>query len=129
MAPKRRLYLVELFSGTKSVSRVIKRSSIGHSFDLRVLSVDNLPNFDPDVCGDINGWNFERDIKEFLRDRRKSDIVACHASRPCTEFSVTITTRPRDLRAGSKTIKSALRITAYLEGLQFPNAVRNKKET
>ena len=56
MAPKRRLYLIELFSGTKSVSTAIKRSSIGHSFDIRVLSVDNLPKFDPDVCADINKW-------------------------------------------------------------------------
>ena len=68
MLPKRRLYLVELFSGTKIVSRAIKRSSIGHSFDVRVLSVDNLPTFDPDVCADINKWNFKRDIDEFLRE-------------------------------------------------------------
>ena len=70
MPLKRRLYLVELFSGTKSVSRAIKRSSIGHSFDVRVLSVDNMPKFDPDVCADINRWNFERDIDAFLSDRR-----------------------------------------------------------
>ena len=94
MAPKRRLYLIQLFSGTKSVSRAIKRSSIGHSFDVRVLSVDSLPKIDPDVCADINRWNFKRDIDEFFRGRRKSDIVACHASPPCTEFSLALTMRP-----------------------------------
>ena len=62
MPPKRRLYVVELFGGTKSVSRAIKRSSIGHSFDVRVLSVDNMHKFNPDVCAGINTWNFKRDI-------------------------------------------------------------------
>ena len=38
-----RLYLIELFAGTHSASRAVKRSSIGREHDVRVLSVDIDP--------------------------------------------------------------------------------------
>ena len=83
----RRLYLIELFAGTHSVSNAVKRSGIARDHDFRVLSVDIDAKFQPSVVADISTWRFKSPIDNFLKDGRASDIVAVHASRPCTEFS------------------------------------------
>ncbi len=75
-----------------------------------LLSVDVDPKFEPTVCQDMNRWDFRRDLDRFLGDRRPSDIVAVHASPPCREFSIALAMRPRNLRAGSKNVKTTLRI-------------------
>ncbi len=112
----RRLYLVELFAGTHSVSKAVVRSRIGRDlFDVDVLSVDCDPKFEPSICADINTWQYRTSIDKFLRFRRKKDLVVVHASPPCTEFSIALTTRPRDLVAGSRSVKRALKIIAYVE--------------
>ena len=111
----RRLYLIELFAGTHSVSNAVKRSGIAREHDVRVLSVDIDPKFKPSVVVDIGRWSYEDDIAEFLRGRRASDILAVHASPPCTEFSRALTTRPRDLKAGSRNVKAALRIIRHVD--------------
>ena len=80
-----------------------------------LLSVDVDPKFEPTVCQDISRWDFRRDLDRFLRDRRPSDIVAVHASPPCREFNIALTTRPRNLRAGPRNVKTALRIIDYAE--------------
>ena len=64
------------------------------------------------MCQDINRWDFAAALDQFLGDRRPSDIVVVHASPPCTEFSIALTTRPRDLRKGSKNVRTALKIVA-----------------
>ena len=110
----RRLYLIELFAGTHSVSKAIRRSTIGRDFDTRVLSVDIDSKFRPSVVADIVTWRYKGAIDEFLQDRRASDIVAIHASPPCTEFSRALTTRPRDLKAGSRNVKAAFRIIHHV---------------
>ena len=63
--PRRRLFLVELFAGSHSVSRCVRRR-FGESFDVRVLSVDNDPASSPTVLADINAWQYKRDIDEFF---------------------------------------------------------------
>ncbi len=109
-----RLFLIELFAGTRSVSKAVRRSSIGRAFDdFRLLSVDVDPKFQPTVCADINRWDCKSALDTFLADRTRSDVVVVHASPPCTEFSIALTTRPRNLRAGSKNVKTALRIIDY----------------
>lgn len=110
-----RLYVVELFAGTHSVSKAIKRSDIGRTYDVRVLSVDIDAKFEPTVVADINRWDFGTAIDEFLRGRRSRDVVVVHASPPCTEFSIALTTRPRDLRAGTRNVKRALKIIDYVD--------------
>ena len=67
------------------------------------------------IVADINRWNYTEAIDRFLRGRRRADIVVVHASPPCTEFSRALTTRQRDLRAGSRNAKSALRIIDYVD--------------
>ena len=63
---------VELFSGTKSFSKVA--GLIGHS----TFTVDNDPSLEPDWCGDI---------REFICDI-PADII--WASPPCQGFSVAV---------------------------------------
>ena len=111
-----RLYVVELFAGTHSVSRAVRRSAIGRDFDVRVLSVDIDSKFDPSIVADISTWKYKGPIDEFLNSRRTSDdVVAVHASPPCTEFSRALTTRPRNLKAGSRNVKAAFRIIKYVD--------------
>ena len=62
--------LLELFCGTKSVSKVFKAAG----WD--VLTLDFDPQFSPDICGDILDFNTKENF----------DVV--WASPPCTCFSV-----------------------------------------
>ncbi len=110
------LFLVELFAGTHSVSNAVRRSSVRRAFDdFRLLSVDVDPKFKPTVCADINSWEFEADIRHFLLELKPSDVVVVFP--PCTEFSRALTSRPRDLKAGSRNVKSALKVTAFVRQL------------
>ena len=88
------IFLVELFAGSHSVSRCVRRR-FGESFDVRVLSVDNDAVSDPTILADINTWQYKRDIDDFLKQRRDNDIVACWSSPPCTAFSRANTTGVR----------------------------------
>ena len=110
-----RLYLVELFAGTHSVSKAVKRSAIGRNYDVRVLSVDIDPKFDPSIVADISTWRYKGPIEHFLKDRRPFDVVVVHASPPCTDFSRALTTRPRDLEAGSRNVSAAFRIIKHVD--------------
>ena len=109
---RRRLYLVELFAGSHSVSRCVRRC-FGKSLDVRILSVDNDPASNPTVLVDINRWRYKADIDEFLANRRSRDIVACWTSPPCTAFSRANTTGVRDIRGGTRNVKTGLRIVKY----------------
>ncbi len=60
-------------------------------------------------------WDYKSAVDDFLRPRRQKDVVVVHASPPCTEFSVALTTRPRNLRAGAKNVKRALAIIGYAD--------------
>ena len=110
--PRRRLFLVELFAGSHSVSRCVRRR-FGESFDVRVLSVDNDPVSNPTILAAINEWQYKRDIDDFLDQRRDNDIVACWSSPPCTAFSRANTTGVRDIRGGTRNVKAGLRIMRY----------------
>ena len=72
---RRRLFLVELFAGSHSVSRCVRRR-FGGSFDVSVLSVDNDPVSNPTILTDINERQYKRDIGDFLDQRRDNGIVA-----------------------------------------------------
>ena len=110
---KRRLYLIELFAGTHSVSKALKRC-LTRSFDVFVLSVDNDPKSKPTITKDINVWDYKRDIKNFLKHKRTHDIVYIHASPPCTSFSRANTTGIRDIEGGSRNVKRTLRIIKHV---------------
>ena len=108
----RRVYLIEPFSGSHSVSRALKRWLRG--IKLHVLSVDSDPKSHPRVLTDINKWNYKLGIEHFPKGRRRGDIVAIHASPPCTAFSRVNTTGVRDIEGGSRNVKKALKIIKYV---------------
>ena len=59
----RRLYVVELFAGTHAVSKALTKC-VSNTLDVRMLSVDLDPKSNAAVAGDINKWNYKRDLKE-----------------------------------------------------------------
>ena len=67
---RRRLYLIELFAGSHSVSRALRRCI--HHRKLHVLSVDNDPSSNPTMLTDINTWDYKDDIARFLQQRRRA---------------------------------------------------------
>lgn len=84
--------LLELFCGTKSVSRVF------HNRGHEVFTVDIEPLLKPNLCIDI----LDFDVKKLPKEWRKPDII--WASPPCTTFSVMclphywINSRPRSYK-------------------------------
>ena len=107
-----RLYLIELFSGTSSVSRALKRAC-SRLYDVRVESVDIHPKYHPTTCVDIRKWDYRQAIDSFLSTRRPRDVVVVHASPPCTEYSIAKTTGKRDLKTADQIVQRALRILNY----------------
>ena len=116
-----RLYLLELFAGTHSVSRALRRSRIARDFEIRLLSVDREPKFSPSIVADVNSWRYKDAVDEFLRGVGRRDVVAVWASPPCQEFSLAKNGRTRDLEATSRTVKSALRIIKYVKSKVQPS--------
>jgi len=66
--------LLELFSGTKSVSK-----AVGHTFQT-VVSLDQLNKYSPTICSDILTWNYKAYPSGYF------DVI--WASPPCTEYSI-----------------------------------------
>lgn len=109
----RKLFLIELFSGSHSVSRALKRCLRGSH--LHIMSVDNDPSSKATILTDINKWDFKRGITRFLKDRKKGDLVCVHASPPCTHYSRARTTGgPRDLKGAGRNVKTAVKIIKFV---------------
>lgn len=72
----KKLKVLELFSGTESISKAFRQA--GHS----TYTVDNNPDFKPDMCIDI----LDFDIKMLPKEWRKPEVI--WASPPCQKFSV-----------------------------------------
>ncbi len=68
--------ILELFSGTESFSKVARER--GHE----VFTVDNNPQFKPDLCKDI----FQISTREIVEKFGYPDFI--WASPPCTHFSI-----------------------------------------
>ena len=108
----RKLYILDLFSGTGSVSEALKRK-FGSKFKVLVHSVDIHPKYNPTAQVDILRWNYKPALRDFLRSRRPRDVFIAHASPPCTEYSRAKTTAPRNLRVADAIAKRTLRIIRY----------------
>lgn len=93
--------LLELFSGTGSVSRVFKR----HFKDLDVVSLDIHPKYNPTHSTDILSWKYKQYPSWYF------DII--WASPPCTEYSIAKTTGVRDLCTADKIVKRTFDIIRY----------------
>lgn len=92
--------MLDLFCGTSSVGNVFRDR--GYS----VVSVDNDIRWKPDICEDILLWDYKTAFPP-----GHFDVIA--ASPPCTEYSIALTTRPRNLDVSNLIVKRTLEIIAY----------------
>ena len=94
--------LLELFSGTKSVSK-----AVGNLFD-EIVSVDILDKNNPTFCTDILEWNYKQYPVGYFD--------AIWASPPCTEYSHILyghPNRPRNLELANKIVSKTIEIIEY----------------
>ena len=94
--------MLDLFSGTGSVGKYFKK------LGFNVISVDNEQKFEPDICCDVLKW----DYKDMYP---KGFFTVIAAGVPCTEYSMALTTRPRDMESADKLVEKTLEIIDYFE--------------
>lgn len=109
-----RFFIVDLFAGTRSVSRLLARAAAADGYDVRVFSADIHPRFNTTATVDILKWPYRKDLTFFLRHRRARDVVWVHASPPCTEYSRAKTTAPRNLRLADSLVRRAVHIRRFV---------------
>lgn len=96
--------LLELFSGTKSVSK-----AVGHLYD-EIVSVDILNKNNPTIVCDILKWDYKIYPPEYF------DTI--WSSPPCTEYSVILYGRPnrqRNLELANSIVKRTIEIIEYFK--------------
>jgi hypothetical protein len=96
--------LLELFSGSKSVSK-----AVNHIYD-DIISVDILDKYNPTIAIDILNWNY----KEYA----SGYFDAIWASPPCCEFSCLNHSRPDktpNLQLANAIVKRTLEIIEYFK--------------
>ena len=93
--------LLELFSGTKSASKVL----IQLYPDLESVSLDFCPKYQPDILIDILEWDYT------FYPRNYFDIV--WASPNCKEYSRAKTVGVRDFEYADRMVKKTLEIIKY----------------
>jgi len=91
---------LEVFKGTGSVAKVFEAAG------WEVVSVDIEPKFQPTHCVDVLEWDYAKQYPP-----GHFDYV--HLSPPCTEFSKTLTARPRNLELGDRLVDKALEILLF----------------
>ena len=89
--------LLDLFSGSKSVSKV--------AIELGIESITLDRDMDADIKTDIMDWNY----KEY--EPKYFDII--FASPPCTEYSIAKTTGIRKIELANSIVKRTLEIIEY----------------
>jgi hypothetical protein len=113
MYPKQ-IFLVELFSGSRSVSQAFE-SNLPRGSKLHAYSVDIHPKYNPTTATDILTWDYQEALKTFLSPAKEKCMIWVHASPPCTEYSKAKTTAPRNLDLADALAKRALRILRFCE--------------
>ena len=92
--------LLELFSGTKSVGRAFE------ALGWEVTSLDADATTRPTICADVQAWDY------WTYPPGHFDLI--WASPVCTEFSRTLTRRPRRLEDGDRLVLKTIEIIGYL---------------
>lgn len=91
--------LLELFSGTKSISKV---------YNGDVISLDIIAKSKPDICINILNWDYKN---EKLLKNKKIDII--WASPPCTEYSKAKSRGNRNITLANTIVKTTIDIIDY----------------
>ena len=102
---------IELFSGTRSFSKVANLR--GHS----TFTIDNNPEFEPDVCCDILNLLLTKEFNEV-------DIL--WASPPCTSFSVASISSSWIGNYHPKRVETALGMAYVLKTLEIIKEIQKK---
>jgi len=100
--------LLELFCGTKSVSK-----AVGHLF-AEVINVDIDAKFEPTICSDILSWNYK------IYPVGHFDVI--WASPPCQEYSCLNHARPNkipNLEHSDLIVKKTIEIIEYFNPINF----------
>lgn len=99
--------ILELFSGTKSVSKAMLKLW-PHA---EVLSVDASPEYNPDICTDVRAWNFYEALEH-------GSIDVLWASPPCTNYS-RANQGVRDLDTADECVEAVFKMIDYLQPAAF----------
>lgn len=94
--------MLELFCGTGSFGAVFRQR--GYT----VVSLDTDVRWKPDICIDVLEWDYKAayPVGYF-------NVIT--ASPPCTEYSIALTTRPRNIDASNVVVQRTLDIIAYFQ--------------
>jgi site-specific DNA-cytosine methylase len=96
--------LLELFSGTKSVS-----NAVGSQFN-EIISVDILNKYNPTFVCNILEWDYKQYPEGYFD--------AIWASPPCTEYSIILNSRPerkRNIEFANSIVQRTLEIIQYFK--------------
>jgi len=99
--------LLELFSGTGSVSKAIHKEFK----ETEIISIDILDKFNPTIRTDILDWDYKIYPPHYF------DVI--WASPPCTEYSRAKTRSPRNLDLADSIVKRTLEIIDYYKPTTF----------
>ena len=118
---RRRVRVLDLCAGTKSLSRALRRLLP----NAKVITVDADAAFSPTIVGDVRRWDpLEAFGKGYF------DII--WASPPCTEYSRAKTTGVRDLHTADDIVKACRRIITALQPrawfIENPHALLRTRE-
>lgn len=95
--------ILELFSGTKSVSKAMLKLWP----DAEVISVDISPEYSPDICTDVRTWNFYGELEH-------GSVDVLWASPPCTHYSLA-NKGQRDLDTADECVQAVFKMIDYLQ--------------
>jgi site-specific DNA-cytosine methylase len=97
------LKVLELFCGTKSVSKAILELYP----DAEIISLDIDRKTEPTILTNILDWDYK------IYPKGHFDII--HASPDCTEYSIALQTRARDFTKADPLVLKTLEIINYFE--------------